>query len=155
MFLKENWYWREWEYLASLAGFWSPSAAVTTRTKKSQTHCCSNDYADSAKKEPPVMWSCWSHADDLEIAKLNERYRKSHNSHCRRRTVNKKQIVTNMFKTWLADTSHFTTRLEAPLIQNSLSGGHESAPSHSKPLPPVPPASFQIKLSVSGCTLTC
>ena len=108
--------------------FWRTSARITTRRERSQTHSCSNDYADSGKKEPRVRWSCWSHADDLEMAKLNERYRKSHNSHCRRRTVNKKQIVTNMFKTWLADTSHFTTRLEAPLIQNSLSGGHESAP---------------------------
>ena len=33
-----------------------------------------------------------------------------------------------MFTPRLADTSHFPTRLETPPIQNSLSGGHESAP---------------------------
>ena len=80
--------------------FWRTSARITTRSLRSQTHSCSNDYADSAKKEPPVRWSCWSRADDLEIAKLEERCCKSHNSHCCRG-----QSINNI---WLQTCSTMT-----------------------------------------------
>ena len=61
------WYWREWGYLASLAVFWSPSAAMTTRTVYSQIGLTAKDTTFRVTFEVPV-WQYFSyppHPDNL------------------------------------------------------------------------------------------